>query len=121
MGASLARANDGVERPLRDWTRLDHHDGGQLAVICPDVYGIDSTAERARLTLLRSPTMAQHEPAPRSLPRSEWADQGVHAFRLRFCFTDAISDTALDRHAFGMQRPLIVADATKGMPTILPE
>lgn len=112
-GMALARDNDGVERPLHDWTRLD-----DVGLVCPDAYAIDVTAERARLTLLRSPLMAQHDPCPTDgsrMPRAVVADQGTHRFRFRFLF-DGVLPEGLAAQAFAWHRPPLAAELTRGMP-----
>lgn len=116
MGSSIVRPNDGREWPLRDWTLLDGPDGRKLGIVCPDVYGIDATAERVRLTLLRSPAIAHHEPASINLATAEFADQGVHRFRFRFFLASDVGASTLERHAMMLQRPLVMADTTRGMP-----
>ncbi|RYG38457.1 hypothetical protein EON81_03650, partial [bacterium] len=118
MGTNLGRKNDGSELPMRDWTLLGDAASPRLAVVAPDVYGLDARPERARLTLLRSSMMAQHDPAPPLAPRAVISDQGAHTFRFRFFFGESLSVEDLDRHASAMQRPVVVTDATGGMPTI---
>jgi len=110
-GGSLRRANDGCERPLRDWTWL----GPDLAVVCPDVFALDATRARVRLTLLRSPLMAHHDPHPAAAPRATVADQGGHEFRFRFWYGAAATPEQLETTALGWQRPLVLADLTRGM------
>lgn len=120
MGTSLDRANDSKERPLRDWTLLRGTDGQQLGIVCPDVYGLDASEEHVRLTLLRSPLMAHHEPASPRGSREQFSDQGVHVFRFRFFYGSNVSTDVLDRQSTLLQRPLTIADSTKGMPTVIP-
>jgi len=108
-GAGLERTNDGVERPLCEWTRL-----AGLGVVCPDVFALDATAVRARLTLLRSPLMSHHDPHPGAPTRAVYSDQGVHRFRFRFHFGGATA-ASLAAQAEAWQRPVLVADLTRGM------
>ena len=114
-GGELARACDGKERPLRDRTLLSLADGNSLGVVCPDVFGLDGDERRVRLTLLRSPLMAWHDPSPASAARRSFADRGVHEFVFRFFAGDDVTGALLDRHAMVMQRPLVAADLTRGM------
>jgi len=107
-GMPLVRANDGVERPLHDYTAL-----GALGVVCPDVYALDATPERARLTLLRSPLMARHSPQG-AFPGAVVADQGSHRFRFRFFLKPAPAET-LAAHAAALWQPLLTAELTRGM------
>ena len=115
-GGELVRACDGKERPLRDRTLLRLADGNSLGVVCPDVFALDGDEHQVRLTLLRSPLMAWHEPNSGSGARQSFADQGVHEFSFRFFAGDDVTGELLDRHAMMMQRPLVVADLTRGMP-----
>ena len=119
MGDSLVRPNNGIEWPLRDWTLLTGAEDRKLGIVCPDVYALDATEERVRLTLLRSPLMAHHDPTPHRTMDSEFSDQGVHFFRFRFFLAPDTTADLLNRHALMMQRPLVMADMTKGMPPVV--
>ena len=117
-GAHLTRANSGVERPLRDWTRFTLGDKVpelHYGVVCPEVYALDATARRARLTLLRSPLLTQHEPNLGMAPRGTVADQGEHHFLFRFFCGADVTPELLDRHSLMLHRPLLAADLTRGM------
>jgi alpha-mannosidase len=114
-GHYLPRELDGRERPLRDWALFESGSGSQLGVVCPDVYALDAGPDRARLTLLRSPLMAHHEPRGADSLRGTVADQGVHEFRFRFLGGKAIRPAALDAQAAMLCRPPIRADVTHGM------
>ncbi len=108
-GMTLVRPNDGAERPLGEWTDL-----GSCAVVSPDVFALDAVAHQARLTLLRSPLIAHHDPHPGSPARPAWTDQGVHTFRFRFVL-QATTPERLDDLARSISRPALTADCTKGM------
>ena len=114
MGGSLRRPNSGVERPLRDWTYIEGDT--PLAILCPDAYAIDCTPGRARITLLRSPLMAYHDPHPGTPPRPVFADQGEHRFVFRFYAGSDVTPDLLDNAAIGIARPVLLADYTRGMP-----
>lgn len=107
-GMALSRPNDGRELPLHDWTQLGDH-----AVVCPEIYALDATPERARLTLLRAPLMADHINA--GFPRAERADQERHVFRLRFHLAATTSDQLM-AEARAWHRPALIAELTRGMP-----
>lgn len=107
-GMALTRANDGKERPLQDYTRI-----GEIGVACPDIYALDATPDRTRLTLLRSSYMAHHKPSG-YFPAAVVADQGLHRFRFRF-FVDAQEVDKLAAHAMSMIRPPLTAELTRGM------
>ena len=115
-GGQLVRRPDGNERPLRDRTLLELEGGLRLGVVCPEAFALDATPHRVRLTLLRSPLMAHHHPHPPAHPRGTFADQGVHTFRLRLLASPGLTGRDLDLQAMMMQRPLIAADLTRGMP-----
>jgi alpha-mannosidase len=116
MGGSLKRANDGIERPLRDWTLLTLPGESKLGVVCPEVYALDAAPDRVRFTLLRAAVMAHHEPNHGMALGRRFSDQGEHEFRFRFFMGGAVKEATLDAHALMMQRPLVGADLTKGMP-----
>ena len=115
-GGELSRDSDAKERPLRDRTLLHLADGTSLGIVCPDVYALDGDPNRVRLTLLRSPVMAWHDPHPGDGPRRVFADRGTQVFRYRFFAGADLSGEMLDAHALTMQRPLVLGDLTRGMP-----
>jgi len=119
LGGSLIRASDGRELPLRDWTRLQLKNrtghSVHMAIVAPEVYALDGEERRVGLTLLRSPLMAWHDPHPGNQPRGVFSDRGEHFFRFRFITAETISTASLDQVAFGMQRPPLTADFTRGM------
>lgn len=114
-GGCLERPLDGPERPLRDWVLLADADDRRLGVLSPEVYALDATAERVRWTLLRSPQMAWHDPHPGGRLDSRYMDRGEHEFRFRF-YAGSVTPESLDAKANMLQRPLALADWTKGMP-----
>jgi alpha-mannosidase len=116
MGGELERSCDGKERPVRDRTLLETTAGMRLGVVCPDVFALDCTDKRLRLTVLRSALLAHHDPHPGNAPRFTVSDQGEHDFRFQFHCGTALTGALLDRHAFMYQRPLVAADLTRGMP-----
>lgn len=114
-GQVLERPADGHERPLRDWTCLFSARKRQGAVVCPDVYSISAKGLALRLTLLRSPIMAHHDPDPGTHPRSVFSDRGVHSFRFRF-YPVAPSIGALESAAAALGQLPCIGDVTRGMP-----
>ncbi len=115
MGGHLRRGLDGAERPLRDWTLLELPGGVRLGIACPDVFAMDATSGRVRLTLLRSPLMAHHDPRVPDTRRPTVGDHGTYDFRFRLFLGDSVTPDLLDRHAMMLQRPLITATVTHGM------
>jgi alpha-mannosidase len=124
MGETIMRANDGKELPLTNWILLPQihdspPDSAPVGVVCPDVFAADATPHRLRLTLLRSPYMAHHDPyIAGTHPRAVVSDQGVHTFRFRFFAGPDVTPELLESHARMMHRPPLVADLTRGMPTV---
>ena len=116
-GGVLQRFNDGREMPLRDWTQL----GGEpkIGVVCPDVFALDATPQRARFTLLRAALMAHHRPHRADAARSVFSDAGAHEFRFRF-FAHA-EESVLESSARAFHQPPLAADLTRGMPVHISE
>jgi alpha-mannosidase len=112
MGGWLKRPFDGRELPIRDGIIIND----ALGIATPDVYGVDATKDRIRFTLLRSAIMAHHAPHNGKAPRRTFTDQGEHTFTFRFFAGASVTPSLIDRHAIQMQRPLIIADFTRGMP-----
>jgi alpha-mannosidase len=111
-GGALCRSERDCERPLRDFTLL--HGEPDVGIVCPDAFAIDVSADRAAFTLLRSPLMAHHDPAPAERgPRGIASDQGRHSFR--FLFACGVGIDWLERRAAMYHRPLLMADYTRGM------
>ena len=118
MGTSLVRKNNAAERPLRDWTLIKQTNGFTLGVVAPDVFGIDATPARLGLTLLRSPMMAHHEPVIMvDRKRAVVSDRGEQIFRFRLFFGNNVNAETLEAEALAMQRPPLIGDLTRGMPT----
>jgi len=114
-GGVLRRRPDGREYPIRDYTWLHFAKRTAIAIICPDVFALDASRKRLRLTLLRSPLMAHHTAPVEAFPRANYADQGVHEFRFQFVAGSTISLPWLERRAAMLQLPPVSADWTKGM------
>ena len=119
MGGEVVRTNSGKELPLRDWTLLDTVTANRplYGVVCPDVFAADAISQRLRLTLLRSPYLAHHDPfIAGAHPRGVIADQGVHTFRFRFFCRPDLTPEFLESQARMMNCPPLIADLTRGMP-----
>lgn len=113
-GGVLWRDDLDCERPLRDFTLL--LGAPAVGVVCPDVFAIDASCDRVSFTLLRSPLMAHHDPAPIDFaPRAVAADQGPQRFRFFFLCGGAADLARLEMRAQMYHRPLPAADLTKGM------
>ncbi len=114
-GMGVIRVNSGREVPVHDWTLW-----GKMGVVSTDVFGLDATSTRLRLTLLRSPYMAHHtplkaDPLKGGFPRAAIADQGRHRFRMRFWLNGA-TEQAMAAQALALYRPPMNAELTRGMP-----
>jgi alpha-mannosidase len=116
LGGPLDRGVEARERPLQDFTLMRLKSGRTLGVVCPDVFGIDAVDDRVRLTLLRSPFMAHHDPIdPETFVRRTVADQGSHRFRFQFLAGDSLRPSDLAERALMLQRAPLIAESTKGM------
>ena len=89
-GASYAwasRDTEGFENPFQQWIDLSGGVGGKsygVAVLCEGKYGFDVRGSEIRLTLLRSPAYAMHDPMtvePNKIYR--FMDQGLHEITWR--------------------------------------
>jgi alpha-mannosidase len=114
LGGALERAMDGRELPLRDRS-LIRCATTKLGVVAPDCFACDGSPDRLRLTLLRAPIFAHHDPHSGHSPRARHTDQGEHEFRFRFLAGDAATGAALDGQATMLQRPPLFAEVTRGM------
>lgn len=117
LGGSTERPLDGREYPLQDWV-LTRHGSIDRAVVCPDTFGVDASPEHLRLTLLRSPILAHHEPNPGIAARRVYSDRGEHALRFRFVIQPTLDQDWLPHQAIGVHQPPLVADLTRGMPSL---
>ena len=118
-GGCIGRAQDGAERPVRDWTMVPLDMEEKLAIVSPDIFALDGTTDRLRLTLLRSPQMAHHDPYPGGRLDGRYSDRGEHDFHFWFMAGADVTPEKLDQLATMMQRPLITADYTRGMKPVM--
>ncbi len=83
MDAAVEREATGQEDPFQQWIDVSGKDYG-VAILCEGKYGYDAVGSEIRLTLLRSPSYALHDPRkvePGELYR--FMDQGEQEIRLR--------------------------------------
>jgi alpha-mannosidase len=122
-GGQIERALDEREYPIHDFTSLDARSAGgaapaAFAVASADVYAGDVSADGTiRLTLLRSPAYAHHDPA--KLPTPNYfpiADQGVHEYEIALMPMKAMSMDAVLDEVNRQTRPIWITETTKGMP-----
>ncbi len=107
-GGRQQRALDGKEYPFADWTILKTN-GGEIALISPDIFGFDAQAENARFTLLRSPVYAHHHPSEVDTEKYtyDFIDIGEHEFRILIGIGDSFSPDRLRTIAYQLQEPAI--------------
>ena len=81
---AIARPKNGNEYPVQRWSWIGRKDGVGLLVINDGVYSASAENGALRLTLLRSPIFAHHEPAhPRPDLYPQFMEQGEHRFLFR--------------------------------------
>lgn len=116
-GGEVPRELDGREYPVRDFVALEGL-GASLAVVTPDAYGADVLPDGTiRLTLLRCPPYAYHEPfrlpSPDLLhPRT---DQGVHEYAITLLPGRSLDLEAVRDEAARLALPVWMMESTKGM------
>ncbi|MBA4387910.1 MAG: alpha-mannosidase [Verrucomicrobia bacterium] len=76
----IVRELTGTELPMQSWTDLSDPDAG-LAIANDSKYGLDARNGSLRITILRSPAYAHHDPA-KLLGDERFIDQGIQKFRL---------------------------------------
>jgi len=116
-GAVIERALDKNEYPIMDIASVSGK-GASLTAISPDIYAADVFPDGTmRITLLRSPIYAHHDPA-KDDPDVPFpvADQGIHEYQI-----DIVPDTTFHQAdvlhaAHRLNFPLWISDTTKGMP-----
>ena len=116
LGRGLERKLDGAELPVCDWMLFELEDGSKVGVVCPDILAADADSRRVRLTLLRSPLMANHLPAQPASMNPSYSDHGVQLFRIGFDHSKDVSAESLEAKALSWLRPPLCGDLTKGMP-----
>ncbi|MBU4285446.1 MAG: alpha-mannosidase [Verrucomicrobia bacterium] len=114
-GVFLRRPLDGKEYPVRDALTLQG-EGACLTAVSPDVSAGDVQSDgTARLTLLRSPYYAQHDPCrPHAL--QPVTDQGMHAIEVALLAATDYSEETVRDMANRLNRPLWISETTQGMP-----
>jgi alpha-mannosidase len=117
-GGAIARPLDGREYPIQGWTALTLPSQQQLLIFCPEVFALDATSQRLRLTLLRSPLMAHHRPHPGGSIEGISSDRGEHLFRFRFKIKPTAEPEACWDELHAWLRPPFFADLTRGMPPL---
>lgn len=109
-GGLLPRQTDGREYPLNGGTWVA--DGGErpLTVLTPDVFSLSAEGRSLRLTLLRSPFIAHHDPDMHLAPGRPATDHGDHVFEI--CLQSDGDHKALLRAARRVQQLPLIWDLT---------
>ncbi len=118
-GGELERPLDGEEYPFFEYTRLRSADGRELAVVSRDLFSCDVQPDGTlRLTLLRSPYYAHHDPKEVG-PDEDYpvVDQGIQEYRITLLLQP--ESGALEQAILRQSEPLIFSESTSGME--LPE
>ena len=114
-GGVVARECNGEEYPVTDFVSVVAPDGRRFAVASPDVTGADVQPDGViRLTLLRSPVYAHHDPFP--LPAENdypVTDQGEHEYRI-LLLPEAAGVEEIRRGSFRLSDPLWFSECTRG-------
>ena len=111
-GGFLERPTDGAEFPLNGGITAGTG-SGRTAVISPDIFSGSVTPRTINLTLLRSPHMAHHDPAPADMrPDQPVTDQGSHTFDLAVWPHCSAELNQLERMVNEMKMPPVIWDLT---------
>ena len=114
-GGTLRRALDGEEYPVFDFCRLEGADSRSLTAVSVDVFACDVQPDGLlRLTLLRTPYFAHHDPAAvADNCLSLVTDLGEHFYDI-VLLADA-DDATVRRERFRLTQPLRFSETTRGM------
>lgn len=117
-GGGFLRPMDGVEHPIQGWTHIPVSRSKNFVIISPDIFALDGTPERVRLTLLRSCMLAQHDPWEKEHACvARFSDRGEYDFHFVFCYGSNSQKDSMTRLAM-MQRPMPSANMTRGMEKV---
>jgi alpha-mannosidase len=120
-GGSIVRPLDEREYPFHDFLALSGGNAAPkdaaLAVVTADAYGVDVSGDGViRLTLLRSPVYAHHDPltlpSPNYFPNT---DQGIHEYEIALVPMIGLSMEAVLDEINRQRQPIWIAESTRGM------
>ena len=120
-GGRIPRALNGEEYPITSFTSVSAADGRTISAISPDITSVDvQESGTIRLTLLRSPYYAHHDP----LVREENSDypltaQGEQEIHLRLLLTAKPDFDAVRREETLLADPLVFSESTFGVKPAL--
>lgn len=82
--AITSKPCDGLERPCGTWCAIEGGDGRGLALVTDSRHAYSADGAELRLSILRSPTYATHDPHPKHPDEDlDFLDQGIQRFRYR--------------------------------------
>ncbi len=114
-GGMVEREADARELPMFNFMTVKG-DGQSLAVVSRDVFGCDVHPDgEIRLTLLRSPYFAHHEPfVPPAISNYPVCDQGVHDFEIALLPMAAPDQAQIDAEINRQTQPVWFTETTYG-------
>ena len=121
-GGTLERKADAEEYPFHRAMVLEG-ENESLAVVSKDIFGMDAQPDgTVRLTLLRSPYYAHHDPQPvPDLTHGRLTEQGEHLYEIQL-LPMRKTDTALVEKAVAAQKsPIFFSEFTRGMKPVYHE
>ncbi|MBI4977824.1 MAG: hypothetical protein HZC28_10090 [Spirochaetes bacterium] len=115
-GGIIARQCDGREYPLHNTLSLSG-DGRTLTAVSRDIFAADVASDGAmRLTLVRSPYYAHHNPfkveANHDYPLT---DQGVHEYEITLIPSSSVDRKTIDAEVLRQTEPIWMTETTAGM------
>ncbi len=114
----IERNMDEKEYPMQHWTHIPFSGDEGFTVISPDVFALDGTSERIRLTLLRSCMLAQHDPWKHEhICVARYADRGEHEFRFILSHGKFLPENN-NLKAIELLRHIPSANLTRGMKKV---
>jgi alpha-mannosidase len=126
-GGFLARLADGTEQPCQQWVdltgRLQDQRTAGLSVLNDSLYGYDAQPGEIRMTVLRSPIFAFHQPREVQAGVSyRYTDQGTHRFRLALLpHDDRVTPAEITQHALALNTPCTIITVPRFQSDATPE
>lgn len=119
-GGFIKRPLAAQEFPMHNFTALKGKNDC-LAVVSLDTYGLDVTPDNLiRITLLRSPCFAHHDPF--KLPEHHFypvTDQGIHEYEIALLCLPDFSPDAIMNEVHRQAKPIWINESTRGVRQLL--
>ncbi|MCX7045539.1 MAG: hypothetical protein NTX50_08665 [Candidatus Sumerlaeota bacterium] len=116
-GGRIERKFDSQEYPVFNFVSVAAKDKA-LAIVSRDIYAADAQPDNTlRLTLLRSPAYAFHDPD--RLDENgvyPFTDQGVHEYEIALMPMQKFAFDAIEAETIRQTNPIWMSETTKGMP-----